>query len=180
MPTRSRSEPRKPTVRRQPSDVPEEGCLADERMHHALAALKGQQEQARDILTRLDLEEQSQDRISVETGLKETQIRLVKSKTKAWDEKLGLKKPSRAHAPIKTAASRRGAGDASAVVDIERIVPVVAHALAVFGDEQKASHWLVTPLPILGNRSPAQILTRGDGVEAVDQILGRIEHNIPS
>ncbi|MGH9662531.1 MAG: antitoxin Xre/MbcA/ParS toxin-binding domain-containing protein, partial [Bryobacteraceae bacterium] len=44
---------------------------------------------------------------------------------------------------------------------------------------QKASHWLKTPLPILGNRSPVQILAREGNVEAVDQILTRIEHNIP-
>jgi uncharacterized protein (DUF2384 family) len=55
----------------------------------------------------------------------------------------------------------------------------VAHAVAVFGDEQKASHWLLTPLALLGNLSPVQILRGGD-LEAIDQILTRIEHNIPS
>jgi uncharacterized protein (DUF2384 family) len=55
----------------------------------------------------------------------------------------------------------------------------VAHAVAVFGDEQKASHWLDTPLPLLGNRSPVEVLSGGD-IQAVDTILTRIEHNIPS
>jgi hypothetical protein len=64
--------------------------------------------------------------------------------------------------------------------DVNRVVPIVAHAVAVFGDEQKASHWLATPLALLDNRSPAQILTRGGDVEAIDQILTRIEYNIPS
>ncbi len=36
---------------------------------------------------------------------------------------------------------------------ISRIVSVVAHAVAVFGDEYKASHWLSTPLALLGNRA---------------------------
>jgi putative toxin-antitoxin system antitoxin component (TIGR02293 family) len=64
--------------------------------------------------------------------------------------------------------------------DVERIVPVVAHAVAVFGDEKKASHWLATPLPLLGNRSPSQLLEAQEGIELVEQVLTRIEHNIPS
>lgn len=64
--------------------------------------------------------------------------------------------------------------------NIDRVIPLVAHAVAVFGDEQKASHWMATPLALLGDRSPAQVLARGGDVEAIDQILTRIEHNIPS
>jgi putative toxin-antitoxin system antitoxin component (TIGR02293 family) len=60
------------------------------------------------------------------------------------------------------------------------LVSIGAHAVAVFSDEQKASHWLATPLARLGNRSPVQILARGGDFEAIDQILTRIEHNIPS
>jgi putative toxin-antitoxin system antitoxin component (TIGR02293 family) len=65
-------------------------------------------------------------------------------------------------------------------LDVERIVPVVAHAVAVFGDEKKASHWLATPLPLLGDRSPSQLLEDQAGIELVEQVLTRIEHNIPS
>jgi putative toxin-antitoxin system antitoxin component (TIGR02293 family) len=57
---------------------------------------------------------------------------------------------------------------------------VIAHAVAVFGDEQKATHWLSTPLPLLGNRAPADLLVTDDGIERVQRILTRIEHNIPS
>jgi putative toxin-antitoxin system antitoxin component (TIGR02293 family) len=64
--------------------------------------------------------------------------------------------------------------------NIERMLPVVAHAVAVFGDEHKASHWLSTPLAVFGDRSPSQVLATPDGVEVVDRILTRIEHNIPS
>jgi predicted DNA-binding antitoxin AbrB/MazE fold protein len=65
-------------------------------------------------------------------------------------------------------------------LDVGRILPVVAHAVAVFGDEQKASHWLATPLLLLGDRSPSQLLETAAGVELVEQVLTRIEHNIPS
>lgn len=63
---------------------------------------------------------------------------------------------------------------------MSRIVPVIAHAVAVFGDEGKASHWFLTRLPLLGDRSPSQVLEHADGPERIDQMLTRIEHNIPS
>ena len=61
-----------------------------------------------------------------------------------------------------------------------RLVPVIAHAVAVFGDEQKATHWLSTPLRVLGNRSPAELLASNEGLAMVEQTLTRIEHNILS
>jgi len=64
--------------------------------------------------------------------------------------------------------------------DMNRVVPIAAHAVAVFGNEQKASHWLSTPLALLGNLSPVQSLARGGADELIDQILTRIEYNIPS
>ena len=59
-------------------------------------------------------------------------------------------------------------------------MPVIAHAVAVFGDEQKATHWLSTPLAAFGNRAPAELLASNDGIALVEQTLTRIEHNIPS
>ena len=61
---------------------------------------------------------------------------------------------------------------------IARIVPVIAHAVAVFGDEHKASHWLSTPLPLLDNRAPSELLNSDEGIQRVEEILTRIEHNI--
>ncbi|MGP8247710.1 MAG: antitoxin Xre/MbcA/ParS toxin-binding domain-containing protein [Bryobacteraceae bacterium] len=63
---------------------------------------------------------------------------------------------------------------------VTRLVPVIAHAVAVFGDEQKATHWLSTPLAILGNQTPAELLATNEGIAAVERTLTRIEHNIPS
>ena len=60
------------------------------------------------------------------------------------------------------------------------LVPVIAHAVAVFGDERKATHWLSTPLEILGNRTPTELLASNEGIALVEQTLTRIEHNIPS
>ena len=63
---------------------------------------------------------------------------------------------------------------------VARLVPVIAHAVAVFGDEQKATHWLSTPLAILQDRTPADLLASDEGIELVERTLTRIEHNIPS
>jgi putative toxin-antitoxin system antitoxin component (TIGR02293 family) len=64
--------------------------------------------------------------------------------------------------------------------DLTRLVPVIAHAVAVFGDEHKATHWLSTPLPLLDDRTPAEVLQTKDGIARIEQILTRIEYNIPS
>jgi putative toxin-antitoxin system antitoxin component (TIGR02293 family) len=63
---------------------------------------------------------------------------------------------------------------------VPRLIPVIAHPIAVFGDEQKATHWLSTPLPLLENRAPADLLATDEGLELVERTLTRIEHNIPS
>lgn len=61
-----------------------------------------------------------------------------------------------------------------------QLIPVVAHAVAVFGDEKKAGHWLFTPLPLFEMQSPSVVLTTQGGIERVEQVLTRIEHNIPA
>ncbi|HTS78659.1 MAG TPA: MbcA/ParS/Xre antitoxin family protein [Bryobacteraceae bacterium] len=64
--------------------------------------------------------------------------------------------------------------------DFGAIVPVIAHAVAVFGDEHKATHWLSTPLEILEGRTPTEILQTPGGAARIETILTRIEHNIAS
>jgi putative toxin-antitoxin system antitoxin component (TIGR02293 family) len=63
---------------------------------------------------------------------------------------------------------------------VNRLVPVIAHAIAVFGDERKASHWFSTPLPLFDNQTPSELLETDEGIALVEQTLTRIEHNIPS
>jgi RNA polymerase sigma-70 factor, ECF subfamily len=117
------------------------------------------------ILSEFYVQERSQDEICMELGLTETQFRLLKSGAKARFVEL---------------YSGGIARDASFPLDVKRILPVIAHAVGVFGDEQKASHWLATPLPLFGDRSPSQLLEGREGTELVEQVLTRIEHNIPS
>jgi putative toxin-antitoxin system antitoxin component (TIGR02293 family) len=69
---------------------------------------------------------------------------------------------------------------ASSLQSVSRLVPVIAHALAVFGDEQKATHWMATPLPFFSNRSPQELMETDEGLALVEETLTRIEHNLPS
>ncbi len=69
---------------------------------------------------------------------------------------------------------------ASSLQNVSRLVPVIAHAVGVFGDERKATHWLSTPLPFFENRAPQDLLETDEGLDLVEQTLTRIEHNIPS
>ena len=69
---------------------------------------------------------------------------------------------------------------ASSLPNFSRLVPVSAHAVGVFGDEHKAAHWLATPLPLLQNRAPQELLGTEEGLALVEQTLTRIEHNLPS
>ena len=71
-------------------------------------------------------------------------------------------------------------GMSSSLQNVSRLVPVIAHAVGVFGDERKATHWLSTPLPFFGNRAPQDMLETDKGIALVEQTLTRIEHNIPS
>jgi RNA polymerase sigma-70 factor (ECF subfamily) len=148
-----------------------------ELIHQVLAGLS---EKDREILTRFYVLEQSQDQICAEMGLSETQFRLLRSRAKARFSELGKKR-----IPLRPVV-RDEPGDrviertTNHSLNVGGILPVVAHAVAVFGDEKKASHWLATPLPLLGDRSPSQLLEGCEGIDIVEQVLTRIEHNIPS
>jgi len=157
-----------------------------ELIHQVLAALSPRD---REIVMRFYLQEQSQDQICWEMALTETQFRLSRSRTKALIEEFRkrlLSRREQSHRPRHEIdpARRPDSGETEArpspSLDVERILPVVAHAIAVFGDEKKASHWLATPLPLLGDRSPSQLLEPQGDIGLVEQILTRIEHNIPS
>ena len=63
---------------------------------------------------------------------------------------------------------------------VHRLLPVVAHAIVVFGDERKAAHWFDTPLPLFDNRTPSELFESEEGIALIEQTLTRIEHNIPS
>ena len=166
MPTRQHSEQQPVAVSQPPAS-----SLADQRKWLLDRALNGLSARNREVLARFYLQEQTQEQICAEMGLTDTQFRRLKSQALL---ELARNRPAGRIAVTQAAPVERSA------IGIDQVIPIVAHAVAVFGDERKASHWLASPLGLLGDRSPVQILASGGDVEAVDQILTRIEHNIPS
>ena len=178
MPSRSHSASGTPPGDRRPGRDPEGASLDYERTRLVEAVLGGLPPRDREVLSRFYLLEQPPEQICAELGLTETQLRLIKSRVKARFAALSRKVLPLRREPASAAAT--GRVPAGGFVGLDRVIPIVAHAVAVFGDEQKASRWLKTPLPVLGDRSPAEILSGGRDIEAIDVILTRIEHNIPS
>lgn len=176
MPSRSHSKSRVIETHRDTGGSMVEGSLEDERKELMEIVLRTLSTRDREVLTRFYLELQRPERICREMGITEAQLRLIKTRAKSRFAALVRDPPPPKRGPgkaVPTEATRRNA------IQLERVIPIVAHAVAVFGDEQKASHWLDAPLALLGNRSPVEVLSGGD-IQAVDTILTRIEHNIPS
>jgi putative toxin-antitoxin system antitoxin component (TIGR02293 family) len=63
-------------------------------------------------------------------------------------------------------------------VDLDGIVTVTARAIEVFGTREKAIRWLRTPLPALSDRTPLSMLNTPDGIEHIEDVLGRIEQGV--
>jgi putative toxin-antitoxin system antitoxin component (TIGR02293 family) len=57
-----------------------------------------------------------------------------------------------------------------------RVAGVVEDATRIFGTEEKASRWLITPHPLLGNVSPLSLLDSDAGTRLVADELIRIDH----
>ena len=55
---------------------------------------------------------------------------------------------------------------------------VWAHAVEVFGTEQKARQWMATRLPELNERTPEEVLTADPASDEVDAVLDRIEYGV--
>jgi Protein of unknown function (DUF2384) len=164
--------------------IQDEAVAFHRRIDQVLAALSAKE---REVLTRFYLREQSAERICREMDLSHTDFRLLKSRAKArfWrgrarggqqgrDPRQDVDLSPKPKAVLNLDEMLQEA------VDLTQVLPVIAHAIAVFGDEKKASHWLATPLPLLGDRSPTQTLEHPAGIKLVEQVLTRIEHNIPS
>lgn len=117
--------------------------------------------------------EQSPKQICSGMGLTEARFEELKERPKSFYAAL-----DKGDSITDTAASRLLIQNDAA--GVSRILPIVAHAIAVFGDEGKATHWLTTPLQILENRTPANLIHDPAGAALVERILTRIEHNIPS
>jgi putative toxin-antitoxin system antitoxin component (TIGR02293 family) len=100
-------------------------------------------------------------------------------------ERLGLSVPETAtilQMPPRTLARRRQARRLAADESdrLYRLVRIAAQAVATLGSEEKAAAWLRHPNRALGNEPPLHLLDTDVGTRQVEDVLGRIEHGIPS
>ena len=100
-------------------------------------------------------------------------------------ERLQLTIPEAAtmlHMAPRTMARRRHARklDADQSDRLYRLVRMAAHAVAVFGTEEKAITWLRRPNRALNGEPPFGLLDTDIGTRQIEDLLGRLEHGIPS
>lgn len=69
--------------------------------------------------------------------------------------------------------SRVSEAQSEAVMDTTRLL---LKSLRVFGDSDKATAWLQTPLLALDDRSPYSLMDTFEGRKWIDQVLTQIEH----
>jgi len=63
---------------------------------------------------------------------------------------------------------------------ILRLARIFACSIQVFGDREKAVHWLKSSIPALGRVSPWSLLDTDIGARNVEDLLGRIEFGVHS
>lgn len=68
--------------------------------------------------------------------------------------------------------------DTRSMEDITLLADIITRATEVFGDKEKARHWLSKPLTILQKKSPLQYAATKAGADFVLDILGRIEYGV--
>ncbi len=55
---------------------------------------------------------------------------------------------------------------------------IIARAIEVMGDKDKALRWFNTPVPALGYKIPASLLGTLEGIAQIEETLGALEHGI--
>ena len=98
-------------------------------------------------------------------------------------ERLQLTMPEAAtvlRMPARTLARRKQARrlDADESDRLYRLVRVAAHAMAVFGSEDKVAAWLRRPNRALNGEMPVALLDTDLGVRQVEDVLGRLEYGL--
>lgn len=118
----------------------------------------------------------SQMRDRIKEGLPYSSLESVR-------ERLSLSVPEAAgvlQMPARTLARRRQSQKLAADESdrLYRLARIAAHAVSVFGTEEKAALWLRRPNRALNSEAPVRLLDTDVGTRQVEDILGRIEHGV--
>ena len=87
------------------------------------------------------------------------------------------------HIPPRTYARRVASKARLSLPEGERAVRVMRlydHAKELFGTHDNTREWLNSELPALGWRTPLSFARTEQGAREVENLIGRIEHGIPS
>ncbi len=81
-----------------------------------------------------------------------------------------------------TFARRQRAGKLTAEESdrVWRVADLVARANELLGDESSAAEWLRTPAPALEGETPLERASTEVGARDVEDLIGRLEHGIPT
>jgi putative toxin-antitoxin system antitoxin component (TIGR02293 family) len=84
------------------------------------------------------------------------------------------------HTPMRTLARRKRERKLQAAESdrLVRLARVAAHAVMVFGDEEKAATWLRRSNRALNGETPLRLLDTDIGTAQVEDVLGRLEYGI--
>ena len=110
-------------------------------------------------------------------------VGLPYSSLESMRQRLQLTLPETAillHTPIRTLARRKRERKLQAAESdrLVRLARVAAHAVMVFGDEEKATAWLRRSNRALNGELPLRLLDTEIGTAQVEDVLGRIEYGI--
>jgi putative toxin-antitoxin system antitoxin component (TIGR02293 family) len=81
--------------------------------------------------------------------------------------------------PRRTLLHRQKGGQRLSPVESDRVlrlVRMIAHAVATFGDAEKADLWLRRPTRPLGDEAPLALADTQSGADAVEKLLLRMDH----
>jgi putative toxin-antitoxin system antitoxin component (TIGR02293 family) len=81
----------------------------------------------------------------------------------------------------RTLQRKRGGGGALSAAEsdrLARLARILVRAEQALGDDEKARRWLTRENRALGGAQPLALLDSDAGAEAVEQVLGRIEHGV--
>jgi predicted ATP-grasp superfamily ATP-dependent carboligase len=70
------------------------------------------------------------------------------------------------------------APSSSQVQPLEPLVRIIARAVEVLGNSEKALRWINAPVRSLGDQTPVSLLSSPEGIERVEDALGSIEHGV--
>ena len=84
--------------------------------------------------------------------------------------------------PLRTLARRKRERKLSATESdrLYRLARVGSQALAIFGTEEAAAHWLRSRIPALGMAVPLDLLDTDAGALEVQNVLFRVQHGVYS